>query len=257
MTLLMCVSLLLPWSGALVPGGLSLQEERPAASDRKSERNGSEPTVEEIRALLSDLGHRDWRTREAATKRLGKCGKKALPIIQETYFDTKDPEVKHRIERLARDLFERSFHVGIPFLGITFNLTGETGPDTKEKATGFKVGMVHPGTAAEKAGLEADDIIVGFDGRTVDGHTKQGDLPMWIQSCKVGQEVQIEVLRDGKMIKLLAKLGSLRPKSARLGTALKTRAQADLDEKFEGWWKGNFEQPEVREVPDGAQADGD
>lgn len=55
MNLLLCVSILLPWSGALPPGGLSLQEEGQAVSDRKGDKKGSEPTVAEIRALSSRI----------------------------------------------------------------------------------------------------------------------------------------------------------------------------------------------------------
>lgn len=179
-----------------------------------------------------------------------------MPILRETYFDTKDLEVKFWIEQVAPDLFERTFYVGIPYLGITFSLSGETGPD-KKKARGFEVLTVQPGTAAEKAGLEADDVIVAFDGRTGVGHTKQEDLPKWIQSCKVGQEVQIEVLRDGKKINLTAELGGLRPKDAESNSTLQTRGQVDLDEKFERWWKDNFERPEKQQAREGAATDGD
>ncbi|MBK7616879.1 MAG: DegQ family serine endoprotease [Vitreoscilla sp.] len=76
-------------------------------------------------------------------------------------------------------------------------------PVTKEVAESLGLGKqpvgalvqgVEPGTPAEKAGLEAGDIITKVDGRTVE---KSSDLPRIIGSTKPGTKVSLQVFRRG------------------------------------------------------------
>ena len=62
------------------------------------------------------------------------------------------------------------------------------------KPTGALVQRVEAGTPAEKAGVEAGDIILKVDGKVVE---KSGDLPRIIGNTKPGTKVQLQVLRRG------------------------------------------------------------
>ena len=62
------------------------------------------------------------------------------------------------------------------------------------KPVGALVQGVEPGTPAEKAGIEAGDIIVKVDGRAVD---KSGDLPRYIGGIKPGNKSTLQVFRRG------------------------------------------------------------
>ncbi len=62
------------------------------------------------------------------------------------------------------------------------------------RPTGALVQSVEPGAPAERAGVEAGDIITKVDGRTVE---KSGDLPRVIGSTKPGQRVTLQVWRRG------------------------------------------------------------
>ena len=62
------------------------------------------------------------------------------------------------------------------------------------KPAGALVQAVEPGQAAEKAGVEAGDIIVKVDGRAVE---KSSDLPRIIGSIKPGTKVTLQVFRRG------------------------------------------------------------
>jgi serine protease Do len=62
------------------------------------------------------------------------------------------------------------------------------------KAQGAVVRMVEPGGPADKAGLEAGDIITRFDGQLVD---KAGDLPRLVGGTKPGSRSTIQVFRRG------------------------------------------------------------
>ena len=62
------------------------------------------------------------------------------------------------------------------------------------KPTGALVRNVEPGGPADKAGIEAGDIITKVDGRTVE---KAGDLPRVIGAIKPGSKSVLQVFRRG------------------------------------------------------------
>jgi serine protease Do len=117
------------------------------------------------------------------------------------------------------------------FLGINYEeLTPETAPtfgldkDTK----GVAISQVVKDSAAEKAGLKRYDVIVEFDGKSVENGN---EFLNRVAMLKPGTEVTIIVLRDGKRKTLTAKLerrpsqdqmpGSEPEKSQKLGFTVK------------------------------------
>jgi serine protease Do len=64
------------------------------------------------------------------------------------------------------------------------------------KAQGALVTGVEAGAPADKAGVEAGDIIVKFDGKTIE---KSGDLPRIVGSIKPGTKSMMTVFRRGAM----------------------------------------------------------
>ena len=73
---------------------------------------------------------------------------------------------------------------------------------------GAVVEKVIPGTAAEKAGLKEGDVILKFDGKTVEKHT---DLPRIVGNTRPGQRVQVQVWRNGAARDLALTLGEMEP----------------------------------------------
>ncbi len=63
------------------------------------------------------------------------------------------------------------------------------------KAQGALVRSVESGSPAEKAGVEAGDIITKFDGRSID---KAGDLPRIVGNTKPGSRIALQVFRRGQ-----------------------------------------------------------
>ena len=63
------------------------------------------------------------------------------------------------------------------------------------KSQGALVRSVESGGPAEKAGVEAGDIITKFDGRGID---KAGDLPRIVGNTKPGSRVNLQVFRRGR-----------------------------------------------------------
>jgi S1-C subfamily serine protease len=63
------------------------------------------------------------------------------------------------------------------------------------------VGQYGPHAAAQRAGFRKDDIVVSFDGRT-DLAREADVLAYALKHRKPGEQVPVEVLRDGKRVKL-------------------------------------------------------
>jgi serine protease Do len=75
-----------------------------------------------------------------------------------------------------------------------------------ERARGALVNSVEKGSPADKAGVEATDIIVGFGGKPVESSS---DLPRLVGSTRPGSQAPIEVWRKGATRKLTITVGEL------------------------------------------------
>ena len=92
-------------------------------------------------------------------------------------------------------------------------------PLTKELAKGFKrndatgalVASVIAGSPAERAGVKPGDIIVEFAGKKV---AKSGDLPSLVAEARVGNDVPVVVVREGKEVRLTARIARLEEEEA-------------------------------------------
>jgi serine protease Do len=101
-----------------------------------------------------------------------------------------------------------SGHVSRSWLGVSIQ------PLTPELAKGFNlsdakgalVSNVTDDSPAAKAGIKAGDVIMEYDGRKV---SRSEDLPRLVAETPAGREVPVTVLRDGKSVKLTAKVAKL------------------------------------------------
>jgi len=59
---------------------------------------------------------------------------------------------------------------------------------------------------AEKAGIEAGDVVIEFNGRPVNA---MRDLPRIVAETKIGKQVTVKVLRKGKEMTLTTEVGRL------------------------------------------------
>lgn len=75
-----------------------------------------------------------------------------------------------------------------------------------DKPTGALVAEAIADTPAERAGVQAGDIILEFNGKTINRST---DLPPVVGSSPVGKALPLVVLRNGKEVEMTVKLQSL------------------------------------------------
>jgi len=71
---------------------------------------------------------------------------------------------------------------------------------------GAVVTQVEPGSAAERAGLRAGDVITELDGEPVDG---SADLRNRVGLVRIGTEVELELIRDGRRETVRASVGGV------------------------------------------------
>ena len=76
-------------------------------------------------------------------------------------------------------------------------------PDFGPVETGVRFSDVRPGSPAEKAGLRGGDILIQFGDKPI---RNLYDFTFALRSSKVGDVVEVKVLRDGKEITAKVKL---------------------------------------------------
>jgi predicted metalloprotease with PDZ domain len=112
-----------------------------------------------IAGLLAELGDEQFTKRETATRDLAGAPASVLKTVQTAAGQTEDPEVRRRLEQVAREIFVRRIARNLPewgagrgFLGIRWTLS--------EDSPGVIVQEVLANTAADKAGLQPGDVIL-------------------------------------------------------------------------------------------------
>jgi serine protease Do len=94
------------------------------------------------------------------------------------------------------------------------------------KPMGALVRSVESGGPAEKAGIEAGDIITKFDGKVID---KSGDLPRIVGGVKPGTRVGLQVFRRGGYRDLSVTVAEVEPERATRTAEREPRPKANVD----------------------------
>jgi len=98
-----------------------------------------------------------------------------------------------------------------PYIGVM--LDGTPLPDLLvkhlglEPGQGIRIANIHRDSPADKAGLERDDIIIGFEGKDVDDQQEFVDD---VRKAGIGTEVSLEIIHLGKRKTVTLKLEGLK-----------------------------------------------
>ena len=76
------------------------------------------------------------------------------------------------------------------------------------KAQGALINRIEPGAPADKAGLEAGDVIIKIDGKTIE---KSSDLPRLVGNTKPGTKSSLTIFRRGATKELSIVIAELEP----------------------------------------------
>jgi serine protease Do len=111
--------------------------------------------------------------------------------------------------------------IGVVIQEVTRDLATSFGLD---RPRGALVNSVEKGSPADKAGVEATDIIVSFDGKAVEGSS---DLPRLVGSTRPGSQSTLEVWRKGATKKLSLTVGELQEERVAASSAPRGKPQAE------------------------------
>lgn len=89
--------------------------------------------------------------------------------------------------------FNQTGQFNRPYLGIAYRMVNSEQASRNDLVVGAYVQTVVNGSAAEKAGIQAGDIITKFDGKNVE--PKNGELSRYISQKKVGDTARLTVWR--------------------------------------------------------------
>jgi serine protease Do len=112
--------------------------------------------------------------------------------------------------------------IGVVIQEVTRDLATSFGLD---RARGALVNSVEKGSPADKAGVEATDIIVSFDGKAVESSS---DLPRLVGSTRPGSTSTLEVWRKGATKKLSLTVGELQEERVAANTPARSKPQAEV-----------------------------
>ena len=107
------------------------------------------------------------------------------------------------ILKTSIDNFNQTGQFNRPYLGVAYNTISQQEALFNNVVQGAYVQSVVTGSPADKAGIQAGDIVVKFDGKTVNAQTELSTL---IAGKKSGDSVSITVWRNGKIVDTTANL---------------------------------------------------
>ena len=124
------------------------------------------------------------------------------------------------VEQLAKYGETRRGWLGVKIQSVSPDMVKTLGLD---RPRGALVADVTPTGPAEKAGLLAGDVIVKFNGQDIH---EMRDLPRIVAETAVGTDVDVKVMRQGKLMDVMVVLGRLES-----GEKLMAQQEAAPDDK--------------------------
>jgi serine protease Do len=111
--------------------------------------------------------------------------------------------------------------IGVVIQEVTRDLAISFGLD---RARGALVNSVESGSPADKAGVQATDIILSFDGKAVESSS---DLPRIVGSTRPGAKSTMEIWRKGAQRSLSLTVGELQEDRVAAATSPRAKPQAE------------------------------
>lgn len=91
-----------------------------------------------------------------------------------------------------------------PYLGVSYIMLSPRAAEINSLPEGAYIQGVVSGSAAERAGVQADDVITKIDGEKLT--SENGGLAASVSQKKIGDSVELEIFRNGETIHLSATL---------------------------------------------------
>lgn len=105
---------------------------------------------------------------------------------------------------IVEDLIKYGYVKGRPLLGISGSDITEIYSKYYDIPQGFMVKIVNEGSAAEKAGIKVNDIVIGINGKLITSIDEFNDEK---DNFKAGDTISVSIYRDGEIIDVDVTLG--------------------------------------------------
>ena len=161
---------------------------------------------------FANLGSEDFRKREVAQADLVAWARNHRNVAIDELFrqsrEAEDPEVRERCLDVLRELANDEYlKEGDGYVGIQMGDEITVVPGDAKPRGGIRVMAVVPDSAAERAGLRLNDLIVGLN----DLVWREGSMSLQfsekIRKLKPNAKIVLKVLRNGELIDLDVILG--------------------------------------------------
>jgi len=212
---------------ALASAGSFGADDKPSAKlpDAEAGRAASAESAEapaasagRVKSLVADLGDRQWATRRDAEAELTALGHGVLAALDPLLASAADPEVLRRLQRIYRRLVPAEEYAGQSdvsgFLGVEIqHVPPEDDLRLKGRENGLLIKRIVEDSAAGKAGLQIDDLIVVLDGEKLIGDFGLAHFRTRVERVGTGGELTVGLYRGDELKELKAVLtpSSLRP----------------------------------------------
>jgi Do/DeqQ family serine protease len=110
--------------------------------------------------------------------------------------------VKNSVDQILKYGSVKRGQLGVVIQDLTADLAAAFNIDQNQR--GVLVSQVQPGSSADKAGIQAGDVVISIDGKAVE---TAAQLRNAIGSHRVGDSIKLTLLREGKTRSATAKLG--------------------------------------------------
>jgi C-terminal processing protease CtpA/Prc len=198
----------------------------------------------DIDRMIALLGAPNYAEREVASEGLIEIGTPAFRRLRDVYKDTDDLEVKLRIERIVHTAYlDHEVYSRHAFLGISlapYAPRADRAIDLPPGAVGVMISNVIPNTAAQKAGLQREDVILAVDKRPNKGIGTEAVniFSQGIAARRPGTHMLLTVVRPDGVHEFDITLGRC-PRERVQQTRIREKYDA-ASQRFAEWWAKNF-----------------
>jgi C-terminal processing protease CtpA/Prc len=163
-------------------------------------------------APLAGLKSEDFRKREAAQSELLAWSRERPEEAMEQFLThwrvADDPEVRDRCQDILRELVSDLYlKDGEGFIGIRMQDEWADIPGDPKRRAVIRVAQLVPDAAAEKAGIQLNDLIAGLGDQTWHEGLASMQFTDKIRKMKPDTKVTLKVLRDGNLRDIEVTLG--------------------------------------------------
>ncbi len=152
---------------------------------------------------LEELADDQFQVREVAQLKLLNWARenegKSPGLLFQHHRVSKDPEVKIRCMEVLKDLAKDGYaQHGQGFIGIQMRDEMVRLPGKDELQPAIRITFILPGLAAEKAGLQVGDLLIGINGKTWPSPATD-TMRQEVMDMKPTTKITVQVLRGEKV----------------------------------------------------------